>query len=97
MIRRYIPIYIALALAACNGQNPAAVVSADVASGIAAACLDAANTAKAFPLNPVATYANAACPGGLAAASLVQNSATLQWLGQIIGQIQGSSAPAPKA
>jgi hypothetical protein len=90
----------ALTLSACNGQNPAAVaaqVQNDITTGIAAACLDATNTAKLFPASPVAVYAVAACPAGTAAASLVQNSATLQWLGQIIGQMQAASAPAKGA
>ena len=90
----------ALALSACSGQNPAAVatnVAADLSAGIAAACGDAAKTAAAFPTSPVSVYANAACPGGLAAASLVQNSATLQWLGQVIGQIQASQAAPAKS
>lgn len=90
----------ALTLSACNGQNPAQVattVSTDVTTGIAAACTDVAAAAKLNPTSPVAVYAQAACPLGTAAATLVQNSATIQWLGQIQAQLQAASTPAPAA
>lgn len=96
-------VFLGLSLGACTGQSPAqvaATVTTDISSGVAAACSDAATAAKLFPTSPVAVYATAACPAGTAAASLVQNSATIQWLGQIIGQLQQgapSTPPAPAA
>lgn len=68
--------------------------SEDATAGVAALCTDAATAAKDFPTSPVAVYGAAACPGGLAAASLVQNSATAQWLQTVIGQIQADKAAA---
>lgn len=71
-----------------------AQVPAEVSAGVAAACTDAANAAKTFPASPIAQYANAACPLGMASAALVQNSATIQWLGGIVAQIQADKAAA---
>lgn len=62
----------------------------DIVTGIQAACLDVANAAKLYPTSPVVMYGEAACPAGVAATSLVQNSATIQWLGGIAAQIQAA-------
>ena len=91
---RTFAICIALALGACSAAQVAQVQS-DIATGIQAACSDVAAAAKLNPASPVAAWANGACPLGVAAASLVQNSATIQWLGQI--QQQLAAAPATKA
>lgn len=93
-----VALVLALSLVACSGNflKDAQTVQGDITAGIAAACLDAHNAAAQFPLNPVSIYAEAACPAGFAAATLAQNSATVQWLGTVIGQIQAST-PAPAA
>lgn len=80
--------------AACSGNlvQDASVVTSDISTGIAAACTDVAATAKLFPKSPVLVYAEASCPLGQAAASLVQNAATIQWLGQINAQLQQPAA-----
>lgn len=85
-----------LGLAACTG-NPAAdavTVEGDAVTLIGALCNDAAASAKQFPLNPVSVYADAACPAGIAAAGLVQNSDTAKWLGDIVAQIKAAKQPA---
>lgn len=92
-MKRYIPIGVlaALALGACSAAQLGAVQS-DISTGVAAACKDVAAAAVLAPTSPVVAYANAACPLGVAAATLVQNSATIQWLGQVQGQL--AAAPA---
>lgn len=85
--------YTFVALIACSSLSSVlTTVPADIAAGVAAACTDVAASAKLFPTSPVVTYANAACPLGVAASSLVQNSATIQWLGQINAQLQAAPA-----
>lgn len=83
-------------LSACSPATVATVTD-DISAGIAAACQDVANTAKLFPTSPVVVYAEAACPLGQAAATLVQNSATLEWLGEINAQLQQPAATAVSA
>ena len=82
----------ALALSACSVTELAAVQS-DISTGVAAACKDVAAAAVLAPTSPVVSYANAACPLGQAAATLVKDSATIQWLGQVQQQLS-AAAPA---
>lgn len=65
----------------------------DISAGIAAACHDVNAAQAANPKSPVAPWAVQACsPTGQA--GLVQNSATIQWLGGIAAQLQQPAAPA---
>lgn len=84
---------LAFAVAACSPTQLMQAQS-DISTGIQAVCSDVANAAKINPASPVVVYAEAACPLGVAAASLVQNSATLVWLGQIQQQL---ATPAPSS
>lgn len=81
-------------LSACSSTQ-LAQVQTDITAGVAAACTDVASAAKINPTSPIVVYGEAACPLGVAAASLVQNSATIQWLGGIAAQIQADKAAAP--
>lgn len=51
----------------------------------------------AATLTSLQSYAAAACPLGEVAASLAQNSATLEWLGNLQGQITTTAPPATPA
>lgn len=76
-------------LSACSPAQ-LAQVQTDITAGVAAACTDVAAASKINPTSPIVVYGDAACPLGIAAASLVQNSATIQWLGGIAAQIQAA-------
>jgi len=82
-----------LALAACSGTQ-LQTTSADIAAGIQAACADVAAAAKLNPSSPVVPWAVGACGTATAVAALVQNSATIQWLGQIQAQLAQPPAAA---
>ena len=80
-------------LAACSTaqiQN----AQTDISAGITAACADVNMAQKqASTLAPanaqvasLSAYATAACSTGTAVAALVQNSATLEWLGTLQGR-----------
>ena len=81
-------------LAACS---PAQLKLAqdDIAGGIQAACADVLAAQKPNQASPVADYALAACGTATAVATLVQNSATIQWLGQLQQQLAAPAAAAP--
>lgn len=59
----------------------------EISVGINAACADVAAAQKLNPTSPSAPWAAGACGSATAVASLVQNSATLVWLGQIQQQL----------
>lgn len=84
-------ILLASQLTACSPAQ-LAQVQTDITAGVAAACTDVATAAKINPTSPIVVYGEAACPLGVAASSLVQNSATIQWLGGIAAQIQATPA-----
>lgn len=86
-------ILLASQLTACSPAQ-LAQVQTDITAGVAAACTDVATAAKINPTSPIVVYGEAACPLGVAASSLVQNSATIQWLGGIAAQIQATPAVA---
>lgn len=92
-MKKYIAIAGLLALGACSSTD-LATAQADIATGIQAACTDATAAAALNPASPVAAYVNAACPLGIAAATLVKNSATIQWLGEVQAQVAAPPAPA---
>lgn len=77
----------ALTLGAC------AQLQTDIQTGIAAACTDVIAAQKANPNSPVAPWASACSPTGMA--GLAQNSATIQWLGGIAAQLSAPAVPAP--
>jgi len=83
----------ALALSACTTAQ-IQQAQADISTGIKAACTDVLAAQKLNPASPVANYATAACGTATAVAALVQNSATIQWLGQLWQQLQPPAAPA---
>jgi hypothetical protein len=67
----------------------------DISTGIAAGCKDV-NAALPLVADPaVKVYAVAACGTATAVASLVQNSGTIQWLGQIKAQLDAAKVAAP--
>ena len=86
-------IYCASLVAACTSTQ-LTTAQTDIATGVAAACTDATAAAKLNPTSPVAVYITAACPLGEAAATLVQNSATIEWLGQVEAQVAAPTAAA---
>lgn len=65
---------------------------ADISTGIQAACADVM-AASALPgVDPnLKVYAGPSCATATAAAALVQNAQTVQWLGQLAGQLQASA------
>lgn len=77
----------------------------DISTGIQAACKDvlatipvaqaAAKGGAANTVSSIATYGVAACATAQAVAALVQNSSTLQWLGQLQGQLAATAGIAP--
>lgn len=80
-----------VALAGCSSAQ-LATAQADISAGIQAACLDV-NAAAALPgVNPsLKAYAGASCATASAVGALVQNSATLQWLGTLQGQMTATA------
>ena len=89
-------VALAFGLPACS---PTQLLQAqtEISTGIQAVCTDVATAAKLNPASPVVVYAEAACPLGIAASSLVQNSATLVWLGQIQQQLSTPAAVPAKS
>lgn len=92
----YRPIVIAGTVAILTACSAAQIgqVTTDATTLVAALCTDAATAAKDFPTSPTAIYAQAACPLGMAAATLVKDSATAQWLQTVTAQIQADKAAA---
>lgn len=89
-------ICLALTLGACTTAQ-LQTAQTDISAGIQAACNDVDAAAKLNPSSPVVAWATGACPLGVAAATLVQNSATLQWLGGIQAQLAAPAAPVAPA
>lgn len=84
-----------LSLGACTAQQ-VQTAQTELSAGIAAACHDVAAAQAANPTSPVAPWAANACsPNGTA--SLVQNSATIQWLGTLAAQLAQPVATPPAA
>lgn len=82
-------------LAGCTaGQIQTA--QTDIAAGIQAACNDVMAAQKLNPTSPSSAWATGACGTATQVAALVQNSATIQWLGQVQQQL-ATPAPAPAA
>lgn len=101
-MRKFIPVVaVAILCAACSTAQLTAAQS-DISTGIADACKDvlasAAVATAAAPANnkvaAIAGYATGACTLAGPVAALVQNSATLQWLGSLQGQLSAAAAPA---
>lgn len=92
--RRALGLAAALLLASCTTAE-LQQANSDISGGIAAACADVLAAQKLNPASPVAAYASAACGTATAVAALVQNSATIQWLGQIQQQLATPAAAAP--
>lgn len=81
-------------LGACTTAELATAQS-DISTGIQAACKDVQATAVAFPGSPVAVYATGACGSAELVSALVQNSGTIQWLGQIQAQLKVPATTTP--
>lgn len=75
-----------LALGACTTAQLQTAQN-DISAGIQAACKDVQAVAALNPSSPVGSYATASCGTATAVASLVQNSGTLVWLGQLQAQL----------
>lgn len=82
---------LALLLGACSAAQ-LQQAQTDIASGIQAACADVNAAVKLNPNSPAAPWAVGACGTATAVAALVQNSATIQWLGQVQQQLQAPVA-----
>lgn len=88
-----IAIAAALLVSACTAAQ-LQTAQTDIGAGIQAACTDVMAAEKLNPNSASAPWATASCATATATAALVQNSATLQWLGSLEAQIV---APAPAA
>lgn len=77
-------------LAACTAQQ-VQTAETEISAGIAAACHDVNAAAVANPQSPAVAWASACTPTGMA--GLVQNSATVQWLGGLAVQLSQPAAP----
>lgn len=106
-MRKYLVLstLIVSSVALLSGCSPTQISAAqtDISTGINAACNDvmAAKT-QAQTLAPTnaqvastAAYAVAACGTATAVAALVQNSDTLQWLGNLQGQLTAAPVVTP--
>jgi uncharacterized protein YgiB involved in biofilm formation len=96
----------AVTLAGCTTAQLTTATS-DISAGIQAACSDAMAAVpvaqQAAATNPTATakvaniaaYAQGGCATATAVAALAQNSATLEWLGNLTGQLTAVAPAAP--
>lgn len=91
---RVLPFVVVFALAGCTSTQ-LQQAQTDISTGIQAACADVMAAQKVNPQSPVAPWAVGACGTATAVGALVQNSATIQWLGQIQAQLATPAATAP--
>jgi len=95
---------IILPLGACSTLQ-SFLGNTNVASDVANACTDAETIYQAASsqlhggalntANSIGTYITSACSTAQAIAQVAQNSGTVQWLGQMIGQLQALISGTP--